>query len=123
MKADVREYCDTCQVCQLRRPALAKSRVLIALARRPDYPFQVVSVDLIRPRKLPASKGHHYMLVLVDQHTRWLETVCLTSLSAGSTCDTLLEIFHHTGIPEVIASVQGTNFTSAVTQELITHLG
>ncbi|GFW59542.1 hypothetical protein TNCV_3221941 [Trichonephila clavipes] len=39
-------------------------------------------MDLIGPIDPPSSKGHKYILCLVDQHTRWGEVVPLTSLSA-----------------------------------------
>lgn len=123
IKANVRKYCDECTECQLRRPASVKDRVPITPVRRPDFPFQVVNVDIIGPIDPPSSKGHRYVLVLMDQHSRWPEAACLTSLSARSTCEALLEIFQRTGIPEVIATDQGTNFTSALTQEMITRLG
>ncbi|GFT80185.1 CCHC-type domain-containing protein [Trichonephila clavipes] len=42
----------------------------------------VVNMDLIGPIDPPSSKGHKYILCLVDQHTRWGEAVPLTSLSA-----------------------------------------
>ncbi|GBN18461.1 Gag-Pol polyprotein [Araneus ventricosus] len=59
----------------------------------------------------------------MDQHSRWPEAVPLRSLTAKSTCDALLEVFMRTGIPNVIASDQGTNFISKLTQEFHKRLG
>ncbi|GFT47850.1 pro-Pol polyprotein [Nephila pilipes] len=75
---------------------------------RPELPFQVVKLDLIGPIDPQSSKGHKYILCRVDQN-RWGEAVALTSLSAKGTCETLLSIFSRTGIPNVIASDNGTN--------------
>ncbi|GFT49016.1 retrovirus-related Pol polyprotein from transposon opus [Trichonephila clavipes] len=50
-------------------------------------------MDLIGPIDPPSSKGHKYILCLVDQHTRWGEAVPLTSLSAKVTREALLNIF------------------------------
>ncbi|GFX62216.1 hypothetical protein TNCV_3305901 [Trichonephila clavipes] len=55
----------------------------------------------------------------MDQHTRWSEAVPLRSL----TCDSLLQIFSRTGIPSIIASDQGTNFKSSLTQEFTKRIG
>ncbi|GBO43897.1 Gag-Pol polyprotein [Araneus ventricosus] len=59
----------------------------------------------------------------MDQHSSWPEAVPLRNLTAKSTCDALLEIFMRTGIPNVIASDQGTNFISKLTQEFHKRLG
>ncbi|GFW74102.1 hypothetical protein TNCV_4176481 [Trichonephila clavipes] len=60
---------------------------------------------------------------MTDQHTRWPEAVPLRSLTAKNACDSLLQIFSRTGIPSIIASDQGTNFKSALTQEFTKRIG
>lgn len=123
IRNEVKEYCETCKECQLRRPQTRRDQIPIEAVRRPPLPFQVVNVDLIGPIEPPSSKGHKWILVLVDQHSRWPECVCLTSLTAKSTCDALLEIFQRTGIPEIVATDRGTNFVSALTQEMFRRIG
>ncbi|GFW58484.1 transposon Ty3-I Gag-Pol polyprotein [Trichonephila clavipes] len=59
----------------------------------------------------------------MDKHTRWPEAVPLRSLTAKTACDSLLQIFSRTGIPSIIASDQGTNFKSALTQEFTKRIG
>ncbi|GFS29351.1 gag-Pol polyprotein [Nephila pilipes] len=54
---------------------------------------------------------------MIDQHSRWPEEIPLRSLSAKATCDTLKEIFIRKGIPNVIASDIGTNFTSRLAKK------
>ncbi|GFV74275.1 retrovirus-related Pol polyprotein from transposon opus [Trichonephila clavipes] len=80
-------------------------------------------MDLIGPIDPPSSKGHKYILCLVDQHTRWGEAVPLTSLSAKVTCEALLSIFSRTGIPNVVASDNGTNFEAELTKEFEKRIG
>ncbi|GFX08004.1 pro-Pol polyprotein [Trichonephila clavipes] len=55
-------------------------------------------MDLIGPIDPPSSKGHTYILCLVDQHTRWGEARPVTRLSAEVTREALLKIFSRTGI-------------------------
>ncbi|GFX86258.1 hypothetical protein TNCV_2561401 [Trichonephila clavipes] len=90
---------------------------------RPELPFQVVNMDLIGPIDPPSSKGHKYILCLVDQHTRWGEAVPLSSLRAKVTCEALLSIFSRTGIPYVVASDNGTNFAAELTKKNERRIG
>ncbi|GFT48299.1 integrase_H2C2 domain-containing protein [Trichonephila clavipes] len=82
LRADVKKFCESCKECQLTRSVRIKHRSPITPVARPELPFQVVNMDLIGPIDPPSSKGHKYILCLVDQHTRWGEAVPLTSLSA-----------------------------------------
>ncbi|XP_055924551.1 uncharacterized protein K02A2.6-like [Argiope bruennichi] len=82
-----------------------------------------MNVDLIGPIDPPSAKGHKYILCLVDQHTGWGEAIPLTSLNAKATCEALLSIFSRTGIPTVIASDNGTNFTAELTKEFEKRIG
>jgi len=47
----------------------------------------------------------------------------LKTLSAKAVCDSLIDLFSHVGIPQVLTSDCGTNFTSQVTQEMLCSLG
>lgn len=95
----------------------------IAPLVRPRYPFQKVNIDVIGPIEPPTTRGHRYALCMIDLCTRWPEVICLKSLTAKATCDAMLEIFSRSGIPEVVCSDCGTNFTAALTREFLTRLG
>ena len=99
------------------RNVMQKDKTPIAPVLRPDLLFQMVDNDIIGPFEPPSSKGHRFVLCLVDQHTRWAETVPLTSSTAKATCEVLLTIFKRTGVPNVIASDNGTYFNSQLTEE------
>jgi len=47
----------------------------------------------------------------------------LKSLTAKAVCDVLLDLFANVGVPKVMVSDCGTNFTSQLTTELLTRLG
>ncbi|GFW43376.1 retrovirus-related Pol polyprotein from transposon opus [Trichonephila clavipes] len=98
LRSDVKKFCESCKECQLTRSVRIKDRSPITPGARPELPFQVVNMDLIGPIDPPSSKGHKYILCLVDQHTRWGEAVPLYSLSAKETCEVLLNIFSRTEI-------------------------
>ncbi|XP_035228265.1 uncharacterized protein LOC118200402 [Stegodyphus dumicola] len=98
-------------------------RILIVPVQRPEFPFDTVSVDIICRIEPPSARKHKYVLCLVDLHSRWPEAVPLRTITAKSTCASLLEIFMRTDIPRVRASDQGTNFVAELTQELYARLG
>ncbi|XP_077564545.1 LOW QUALITY PROTEIN: uncharacterized protein LOC144180009 [Haemaphysalis longicornis] len=123
LEADVSHHCQTCHGCQIRADRRLSDRVPIVPLTRPDHPFQLVNVDIIGPLDVPSGRGHKYALCMVDLCTRWPEVVCLRSLTATATCEALLTIFSRTGIPELICSDQGTNFTSQLTQSFLERLG
>ncbi|GFV17076.1 retrovirus-related Pol polyprotein from transposon opus [Trichonephila clavipes] len=81
-RADVKKFCESCKESQLTRSVRIKDRSSSTPVARSELPFQVVNMDLIGPIDPPSSKGHTYILCLVDQHTRWGEARPVTSLSA-----------------------------------------
>ncbi|GFX96802.1 hypothetical protein TNCV_1648371 [Trichonephila clavipes] len=123
LRADVKKFCESCKECQLTRSVRIKDRSPITPVARPELPFQVVNMDLIGPIDPPSSKGHKYILCLVDQHTRWGEAVPLTSLNAKVICEALLSIFSRTRIPNAVASDNGTNFAADLTKEFEKRIG
>ncbi|GFU01311.1 retrovirus-related Pol polyprotein from transposon opus [Trichonephila clavipes] len=98
LRADVKKFCESRKECQLTRSVRVKDRSPFIPVARPELPFQVVNMDLIGPIDPASSKGHKYILCLVDQHTRWGEAMLVTSLSAKVTCEALLNIFSRTEI-------------------------
>ncbi|GFV96846.1 hypothetical protein TNCV_4350591 [Trichonephila clavipes] len=105
------------------KPEKIGDRAPITPIVRPELPFEIVNIDVIGPIQPPSGRGHKYVLCMMDQHTRWPEAVPLRSLTAKNACDSLLQIFSRTGIPSIIASDQGTNFKSALTQEFTKRIG
>ncbi|GFV25771.1 retrovirus-related Pol polyprotein from transposon opus [Trichonephila clavipes] len=98
LRSDAKKFCESCKECQLTRSVRIKDRSPITPVARPELPFEVVNMDLIGPIDPSSSKGHTYILCLVDQHTRWGEARPVTSLSAKVTREALLKIFSRTGI-------------------------
>ena len=80
-------------------------------------------MDCIGPLDQPSAQGHKYCLCIVDSCTRWPSVYMLKSLSAKAVCDALVDLFPLVGVPKVIVSDRGTNFTSQLTQEMLKCLG
>jgi len=116
-------HVQSCSNCQLRSRPVTTDRVPITLVTRADVPFQVMNMDCIGPIDPSSSQGHKYCVCVVDSCTRWPSVYRLKSLTAKAVCDALVELFNHVGVPNVIVSDCGTNFTSQLTQEMLRRLG
>ena len=75
-----------------------------------EYPWQVLVTDLFE------LKGDHYLLVS-DYFSRYLEVVRLTTATSTSVIQALKMIFSWYGIPEVVRSDSGLQYTSKEFEE------
>ncbi|GFU77878.1 retrovirus-related Pol polyprotein from transposon opus [Trichonephila clavipes] len=106
IKQDVKRFCESCKICQLRKPITYRDRVSIQPLVRPEIPFEVWSVDCIGPLEPPSRRNHHFIICAVDLCTRWAEAIPVKEISAKTTCNVLLKIFTQTGFPKMICSDQ-----------------
>ena len=98
----VTQYVQQCpECCRENRP---KKQPLL-YTPLPDYPWQVVGTDLLELR------GKHYLLV-VDYFSRYPEIIKMTSTTSASTIAALKAIFSRHGIPEVVRSDNGPQYSS-----------
>ncbi len=123
MKVEIYEYCRACADCQRQRRVTVLDRIPIKGVIRPDVAFDTVSIDCAGPIEPPSSRGHHYVLVMVDHCTRWCECVPLKTLTAKETCNALNTIFQRIGIPRVVISDNGTNFVSNLNKIFFSKFG
>ena len=70
--------CIKCQLSKVQTHIKAPLQKFEAVSKR----FQHVHVDLVGP--LPESKGHKYLLTVIDRFTRWPEVVPLQDIEAKS---------------------------------------
>ncbi len=79
----------------------------------PHRRFAHLHVDLVGPS--PKSAGMTYMFTMVDRTTRWPEVVPLSSTTAADCAQALLTGWiQRFGVPSIITSDRGPQFTSAV---------
>ena len=62
-------------------------------------------------------------LVVVDAHSKWLETVIVPSTSSEATIKALRPILASHGLPELVVSDNGTSFTSSEFQDFVRRNG
>ena len=122
MRNDVERYCKACQDCQLRARKTVFDRVPIEPVIREGKTFEQMSVDCLGPI-LKSGRGHEFVLVAVDSHSKWVEAVPLKRINAQSICKALLEIFARTSIPKVIVADNAGCFSSKLTEEFHKMIG
>ncbi len=122
MRTDIANWCRDCQACQrsktTRKPAVAVHPIPV-----PSRRFSYVHVDLVGP--LPTSaEGWSYIMTMMDRSTRRIEAAPVRDTAAATCADTLIDAWvARFGVPAVIASDRGTQFTSQVWAILCRKLG
>lgn len=118
LKRDVRQYCKTCPVCQVSgKPNQIIPPALLYPIPAVSEPFERVIIDCVGP--LPRSKsGYQYLLTIMCTATRFLEAVPLRKITAKIVTRALLKFFAFVGLPKVIQTDQGTNFTLRVFSQI-----
>ena len=120
---DITKYCNSCQVCQIAgkpnqkiKPAPLHPIPVIM------EPFQKVIIDCVGP--LPKTKkGFKYLLTIMCSCTRYPEAIPLRTISSKCIISSLVDFFTKFGMPKVIQSDQGSNFTSKLFKEAMVEFG
>jgi hypothetical protein len=108
-----------CQAAKLMRHHTANVQPIPTPVQR----FTHLHVDLVEP--LPASpEGFSYIFTIVDRTTHSLEAVPLRSLAAADIADALVSGWvTWFGLPAIITSGRGVQFTSALWGAAMKKLG
>ena len=86
------------------------------MSKLPNAPWQEVSVDFCEVED-------SYLLVVIDDYSRYPEVQLLHSTSAKAVIPHLDHIFSTFGIPKVLRSDNGPPFKSAEVKQFAAHLG
>ena len=122
VKRDVSKYIKTCHTCQVT------SKPNQTLKPAPLYPIPAVSqpfghllVDCVGP--LPRSgSGCSYLLTIMCQSTRYPAAYPLRSITTRSVLKAITEFMSVFGIPKIIQTDQGSNFTSRLFSQVLKQL-
>uniref|UniRef100_A0A674E7Q6 Gypsy retrotransposon integrase-like protein 1 n=1 Tax=Salmo trutta TaxID=8032 RepID=A0A674E7Q6_SALTR len=122
LKRDVSEFIKTCHTCQLTgKPNQAIKPVPLFPIPVLSQPFEYLIIDCVGP--LPRSKkGSNYLLTVMCQTTRFPAAYPLRSITTKSVLKALTQFFSLFGIPKVIQSDQGSNFTSTLFGQVLQQL-
>ncbi|GFX66261.1 transposon Tf2-9 polyprotein [Trichonephila clavipes] len=117
MRKYISDYIKKCPECARFKATKQKPAGLL---RTPVYSqrFEVIAIDLFGP--LPQTDtGKQWIFIVEDCATKWVELFALSQASARQCATTLIEeVFMRHGIPRRIISDNGTQFVSAVLQQI-----
>ena len=110
-------HCVECQRAKIHRHTVAPIGDFQVPAKR----FSHIHADLVT---MPLSNGFSHLLTIVDRHSRWPAAIPIRDIAA----DTVIDALNHGwisqfGVPEVITTDRGSQFTSNVWTQLLRHWG
>lgn len=122
LKRDVAQFIKTCHTCQLtsKPNQVVKPAPLYPIPAM-GQPFEHLIIDCVGP--LPRSKsGHSFLLTVMCQVTRYPAAFPLRTITTKSVVKALTQFISTFGIPKVIQSDQGSNFTSHMFAQILKQL-
>jgi transposase InsO family protein len=122
MASDMAAWCRDCQLCA-HDNASPQHTAPVQPIPIPEQRFTHVHVDLVG--HLPTSvEGFKYLFTMVDRSSRWLEATPLQTMAAEDFVDALISTWvTRFGVPTIITSDQGRQFTSSLWAGLTKLLG
>jgi transposase InsO family protein len=119
--SDVRTHVISCHACASNKHLRRKFRAPLSTLSM-GAPMERVHLDILGP--LPTSrKGDSYVLLMVDQFTKWVEAVPLPDQTAESIARAAVDCFFtRLGCPVEICTDQGSNFMSELFRSLCARL-
>lgn len=112
---DIEELVKNCAACQITRPNPPK--VSLHCWERPKQPFERVHVDFAGPFM------GSYFIVFVDAFTKWPEVKIVRDITTSTTIHACRELFATFGIPCVLVSDHGVQFTASEFQSFLSNNG
>jgi hypothetical protein len=109
----VKQYCDSCNVCQLHARERRTDLVPIKPIEGHEENFGHLQADLIGPM---GNGKYQYALVLTEVQSIYVTAFELTAPSAKNVLDKLLIHCSYFGLPRYISFDCGTHFTSELTK-------
>lgn len=111
----IEQLVKSCEKCSLASKAPTKT----TLSSWPlaTSPWERVHIDFAGPFQ------DHNFLIVVDSYTKWPEIIIMSNTTTNSTIIQLKLIFARFGLPKILVSDNGTQFTAAEFKEFCAHNG
>ncbi|XP_076049398.1 uncharacterized protein LOC143030081 [Oratosquilla oratoria] len=123
LKRDVSTYCRTCRPCQVAgKPNPTVKPYPLQPIPVVKEPFRRIVIDCVGP--LPKTpRGFQFLFTIVDCATRYPEAIPLRRITAKNVVRALIHFVTQVGLPTVVQSDQGSNFTSRLFNQVMESLG
>lgn len=117
IREDVARYVKSCTKCNKNKKAHRKARHSLQ-SFHAGYPMERVHMDILGPLQT-SKKGNKYLLVMVDQFTKWIEIEALPEQTAENVAKAAVDRFFSVlGCPLIIHTDQGRNFDGMLFKSL-----
>lgn len=118
MEKDILDYVRACNSCCQRTNYGQTKAPLGDIFNEPQVPFEVIATDIVGP--LPVSEsGNRYILSIMDHFSRYCEFIALPDQKAEQVARALVHrVITKFGVPKVLLSDQGANFTSDLIRQM-----
>ena len=113
MSKTIEELVSKCVTCAINRPIQKEPLMPSAL---PDRPWQRLGSDLFHYH----GKTH---IIVVDYYFRWIEVKRLKDKTSQSVIDALKDLFAQHGIPEILISDNGPQYSASQFQQFAKAYG
>ena len=122
MRQDCEIYVQGCPECGRNKQYGTRARGPLGVYHA-GFPLERVHIDILGP--FPKSRsGNAYVLVLIDQFSKWLECYALPDQTAKTVAQTIVnEFVARFGVPLQIHADQGPNFEGELFQTMCGLLG
>lgn len=115
MDDDIKAFIKGCEACAKLRPSPNKAKLISW--ENTGRPWSRIHIDYAGPME-----GNYYLIV-IDSYSKWPEVFKTKTITADFTIRKLREVFARYGLPEVIVSDAGTQFTSTAFKEFVNKNG
>lgn len=113
--AELENLIKNCEPCAKMRPDPIKAP--LKTWENSGKPWSRIHIDYAGP------VDNNYYLVIIDSFSKWPEIFKTKTITASFTIEKLKQVFARFGLPEVIVSDAGTQFTSSFFQEFVKRNG
>ena len=121
MSRDCHSYVRTCAICSVNKKPTIRPKAALG-SYHAGFPMERVHIDIVGPLQT-SSRGNKYILMMIDQFTKWVEIVPLSTQTAEVVARAVVEgFFARMGCPLQLHTDQGRNFESALFKELCERL-
>jgi hypothetical protein len=108
MLEDCFKYYKGCQACQrFEKIQMVPASVMNPIVK--PWPFRGWGMDMIGKINLASSKGHQFILAIIDYFTKWVEAIPMKSVASKDVINFVKEhVIHRFGIPRTITTDGGS---------------
>ena len=114
MVTDIKRVIAKCEKCQLNK-SKPYPEPTEDIPTEVEGPFTHLGLDIIGPLE-KTSNNNQYIIVVVDYFTKWVEATPTENVTSQDVIKFLINVFARHGVPQVITTDNGVQFTSDMTK-------